>query len=136
MAKVGLAVKTQKNYKHYLNKFILWLQKENNKTTLLPHEFTTDDIQSYKLYLNRFRNKKGQPLKKVTQNYYLIALRALLGYFVAKDIESLYANKISLPRAVIGEKTIKFLEDMESEDLVITGRKITKEQLKDKNIRK
>ncbi|MFX0102304.1 MAG: hypothetical protein ACFFCS_22255 [Candidatus Hodarchaeota archaeon] len=34
------------------------------------------------------------------------------------------------------EKSIKLLEDMESEDLVITGRKITKDQLKDKNIRK
>lgn len=34
------------------------------------------------------------------------------------------------------EKTIKFLEDIESEDLVITAQKITKDQLKNRKIRK
>jgi site-specific recombinase XerD len=48
-------------------------------------------------------------LSKGTQNYYLIALRALLGYFVAKDILSLPPDKIALAKADRGLKSIKFL---------------------------
>ena len=85
--KRGLSEKTHMNYKLFLNRFIKWLGKEN-KNILLPHELTVEDINSYKFYLSRFQGENGQPLKKVTQNYYLIGLRALLGYFTAKDIES------------------------------------------------
>jgi len=104
----GLSEKTQLNYKRYLQKFILWL-KNSKKDNLLPHELTADDIWAYRLYLSRFQGKNGQSLKKVTQNYYLIALRALLGYFVAKDIISIPPDKIALPKDAKGGKTIKFL---------------------------
>ncbi|MBI2042548.1 MAG: tyrosine-type recombinase/integrase [Candidatus Nealsonbacteria bacterium] len=104
----GLANRTQENYKHYLDKFILWINKTNSASKS-PHELTADDIWAYRLYLSRFRSPKGQPLTKLTQNYYLIALRALLGYFVAKDIVSLPPGKITLPRDARNEKTIKFL---------------------------
>jgi len=104
----GLSEKTQINYSRYLNKFVLWL-KGSNKATLLPHELTPDHIWAYRLYLSRFKNEKGHVLKKATQTYYLIALRAILSYFTAKDIESLPADKIGLPKADRGEKTVKFL---------------------------
>ena len=105
----GLSANTQKNYKIYLNIFILWLKKEN-KEHLLPHELVYDDILAYRLYLSQFRAKNGSPLKLATQSYYLIALRALLSCFKAKDIESLPPEKIGLPRANKGEKTVKFLD--------------------------
>jgi site-specific recombinase XerD len=104
----GLADKTQLNYKRFLDKFVLWL-KTANKESMKPSELTADDIWSYRLYLSRFQGQNGRPLKKVTQNYYLIALRAFLGYFVAKDIVSLPPGKISLPKDARAEKTIKFL---------------------------
>ena len=104
----GLANRTQEDYQHYLKKFILWL-KNNKKEGLLPHELTPDDIWAYRLYLSRYTNEKGHSLKKITQNYYLIALRALLGYFTAKDIVSLPADKITLPKDARTEKTVKFL---------------------------
>lgn len=104
----GLSEKTQLNYSRYLQKFILWL-KNAKKDNLLPHELTADDIWAYRLYLSRFQGKNGQPLKKVTQNYYLIALRAVLGYFIAKDIISIPPDKIALPKDAKGGKTIKFL---------------------------
>jgi len=114
----GLADKTQENYQHYLQKFISWL-KNTKKETLLPHELMAEDIWAYRLYLSRYTDKKGRPLKKVTQNYYLIALRALLGYFTTKDVISLPADKIALPKAAKAEKTVKFLNLDQVEKLLL-----------------
>ncbi|MDO8497055.1 MAG: tyrosine-type recombinase/integrase, partial [bacterium] len=41
--------------------------------------------------------------------YYLIALRSLLSYFLAKDITSLPPDKVTLPKDANKEKTVKFL---------------------------
>jgi site-specific recombinase XerD len=104
----GLSSKTQENYKRFLNRFLFWL-KSANLEGLLPHQLTPDHIWDYRVFLSRqFTTQKGSPLKKTTQNYYLIALRALLGYFVAKDIVSLPPDKVALPRPD-KEKTVKFL---------------------------
>jgi site-specific recombinase XerD len=104
----GLSSKTQENYKRFLDRFLFWL-KSSNLEALLPHQLTPEHIWDYRVFLSRqFTTNKGQPLKKNTQNYYLIALRALLGYFLAKDIVSLPPDKITLPRAD-KERTVKFL---------------------------
>lgn len=130
----GLADKTQENYQRYLQKFVEWLKK-TKKEGLLPHELTTDDIWTYRLYLSRYnRGKKGHYLKKVTQNYYLIALRALLGYFTAKDIVSLPADKIILPKAGLAEKTVKFLNLEQIEKLLLAADTNTKNGLRDRAI--
>ncbi len=114
----GLADRTQKNYQQYLKKFVSWL-KMTKKEALLPHELTAEDIWAYRLYLSRYTDKKGRSLKKVTQNYYLIALRALLGYFTAKDIVSLPSDKITLPKDARAEKTVKFLNLEQIEKLLL-----------------
>lgn len=105
----GLSDNTQKNYQRYLTKFVSWLKK-TEKEALLPHQLTNEDIWAYRLYLSRYTDEKGHSLKKVTQNYYLIALRVFLSYFVARDIDSLPAGKIALPKDAKGEKTVKFLD--------------------------
>ncbi|MBI2626253.1 MAG: tyrosine-type recombinase/integrase [Candidatus Nealsonbacteria bacterium] len=104
----GLSDKTQENYKRYLDKFVYWL-KAAKKTGIKPSELSPEDIWAYRLYLSRSQAKKGAPLKKSTQNYYLIALRAILGYFIAKDIESMPPDKIALPKDARTQKTVKFL---------------------------
>jgi site-specific recombinase XerD len=104
----GLSDKTQENYERYLNKLVFWLKKVK-KESLLPHQLTNDDIWKYRLFLSRFNTNKGKPLQKITQNYYLIAFRVFLSYFTAKDILSLPADKIKLPKGAKKEKTIKFL---------------------------
>jgi len=113
----GLSNKTQQNYQHYLQKFISWLKKAK-KEGLFPHQLTNEDIWAYRLYLSRYTDEKGRPLKKVTQNYYLIALRAFLSYFTAKDIESPPADKIALPKDAKGEKNVKFLNLEQIEKLL------------------
>lgn len=105
----GLRTNTQHNYEQYLNKFIGWL-KSKGLEGILPHQLTSDNIWAYRLYLSRTPSPAtGKLLSKGTQNYYLIALRAFLGYFVAKDIVSLPPDKIALPKADKSQKTVKFL---------------------------
>ena len=103
----GLSSKTQENYSHYLNKLKEWL-KTQNKNSLRPHDLSSQDVWDYRLFLSRYQNK-AKGLSRLTQNYYLIALRALLGYFVAKDIVCLPPDKVTLPKDAEKEKTIKFL---------------------------
>jgi len=131
--KEGLSEKTQENYRRYLNKFISWLKKEN-KNNLLPHELATVDIESYRLYLSSHKDEKGHSLKKISQNYYLIALRALLGYFIVKDIVSLLLAKIGLTRGFKREKTADFLNSGQIEALLLAPDLKTQKGLRDKAI--
>ena len=104
----GLSSKTQENYRRFLEKFLVWL-KNNNLNSILPHQLTPEHIWDYRVHLSRHSpTRNNKPLRKTTQNYYLIALRAFLGYFVAKDIVSLPPDKITLSRPD-KEKTVKFL---------------------------
>lgn len=129
----GLSDNTQKNYQRYLNKFVGWLKK-TDKTELSPHQLSKEDIWAYRLYLSRSRNEKGRSLKKVTQNYYLIALRAILGYFVQKDIESLPPDKIALPKDAQSGKIVKFLNLDQIEKLLLTPNVKTSAGLRDRAI--
>jgi len=105
----GLRKNTQENYKNYLEKFFHWLDESKN-SSLLPHQLTSDHIWAYRLHLSRTPSPAtGKLLSKGTQNYYLIALRAFLGYFVQKDILSLPPDKIALSKPDRGSKSIKFL---------------------------
>lgn len=115
----GLSDNTQQNYQRYLNKFTFWLKK-NKKENIRPHELLPDDIWKYRLFLSRNIDiKTGKSLKKSTQNYYLIALRAILSYFSARDIVSLPSDKIKLPKDAKKEKSVKFLNLEQIEKLLL-----------------
>ena len=129
----GLADKAQENYKRYLDKFVLWL-KTTRKEGLKPQELTSEHIWAYRLYLSRFQGQNGHSLKKVTQNYYLIALRAFLGYFVAKDVVSVPPDKIALPKDARAEKTVKFLNLDQVEKLLMAPKTTEKDGLRDRAI--
>lgn len=131
----GLSENTLKNYKRYLNRFLEWLKKEDKKD-LRPHQLTPDHIWDYRLFLSRLYKSKqtGKPLKKVTQNYYLIALRALLKYFSDKDISSLPAEKVKLPKDARKKKKVKFLDLKQIEKLLLAPDTKTKMGLRDRAI--
>lgn len=131
--KEGLSEKTQENYTRYLNKFISWLKKEN-KNNLLPHEFTTAGIESYRLYLASYNEEKNHSLKKISQNYYLIALRALLSYFTAKGIESLPMTKIRLLGGIKTERSPNYLNSRQIKALLDAPTKNNPSGLRDKAI--
>lgn len=105
----GLSSNTQRNYDQYLKLFVAWLKKEKNDT-LLPHQLTAEHIWDYRLFLARgHKTQIGENLSKKSQNYYLIALRALLSYLAERDIESLPSSKIKLAKQKADE-TISFLD--------------------------
>jgi len=105
----GLSNNTQKNYRQYLLLFTGWLKKTDN-AKLKPHELIAKHIWDYRLYLAReYKAPSGEYLGKKSQNYYLIALRALLNYFAEQDIESLPSSKVKLAKQKT-EETISFLE--------------------------
>ena len=114
----GLSQKSQETYNRFLDKFIFWLRK-NNLEKLLPHQLTEDHIRKYRFFLSQSFNKNTkEPIKRSTQNYYLIALRNLLNYFADHDILSLPAEKIKLIKQK--ERMIKFLNLEQIEKLLNT----------------
>jgi len=104
----GLSAKTQENYSRFLAKFFKWLE-DNNLSKMSPAELTADHIWKYRVFLSRHVDpNKKTTLKKSTQNYYLIALRSLLEFFVEKDIECLPPSKIKLAKDK-SDREVKFL---------------------------
>jgi len=129
----GLSNNTQRNYNQYLSLFSGWLKKINEEN-LLPHELTSDHIWDYRLYLARsYKTPSGEYLGKKSQNYYLIALRALMNFLADRDIESLPSSKIKLSKQKSNE-TISFLDIQDIEKILkIPDTKITTE-LRDRTI--
>ena len=114
----GLSSKTQENYSRFLNKFFLWLA-ENKLDKIRPEKLTDNHLLKYRVFLSRHvdsRTKKT--LKKSTQNYYLIALRSYLEYFIERDIPCLPPDKIKLARDK-SVKEVKFLSLDQIEKLLL-----------------
>ncbi|QJU08924.1 hypothetical protein FBF27_00565 [Candidatus Saccharibacteria bacterium oral taxon 488] len=98
----GRSPRTIENYKLYLERFIDFAGDIN------VAKITSETIRKYRLWLNRYKNSNtGEELLLITQNYHLIALRGLLTYLSQRDISSLAADKITLPKTV--RKQVTFL---------------------------
>lgn len=129
----GLASKSQENYARFLNRFLSWLA-ESGLDRLKPHELTPQHVWDYKMYLSRRSSAKtGAPLKRSTQNYYLIALRLLLSYFAERDIVSLPVEKVKLGRDK-HERQVRFLSVSELEKLFAAPDALLPQGLRDKAI--
>lgn len=94
--------KTIENYRFYLSRFVDWY---GNKS---PQGITLETVRKYRLWLNRLVDVHGEPLKKNTQNYHLIALRSFLKYLSKIDVKSLAPEKIELMK--MPDRDITFLE--------------------------
>lgn len=87
----GRSVKTVENYDRYLTRFLAQTKAAS------PAALTEALVREFRLWLNRQPGVSGD-MKKKTQNYYLIALRAFLKYLRKLDIESLSPEKIELAK--------------------------------------
>ncbi len=97
----GRSAKTAENYKLYLERFV-----EFTDDTLVA-KISTETVRKYRLWLNRYENEHGDGLSTITQSYHLIALRGFLKYLSDRNIESLSADKIKLPK--VSRKQVTFL---------------------------
>jgi site-specific recombinase XerD len=86
-------------YKHYLSRFIAWL--EENALPLSPSSINMETVRRFRIYLASFRARNGRQLNKNTQTYHIVALRSFLRYIgVKRDIPVLNPEKIDLPRTM------------------------------------
>ena len=105
---------TIRDYRHYLKVFAEWFAAS------LPNKTISDlDLQivrKYRVYLANRVDAKGLTLKRVTQNYYVIALRSFLRFLIKNDHKTLEPSKIDLPKTE--SRSLKFLEKEQIDRLV------------------
>jgi site-specific recombinase XerD len=102
----GRSSRTIRNYDFYLRRFAAWAKNPS------PSAIDDNMIRRYRLWLNReVSGRFEENIKKNTQNYHLIALRAFLKYLSRRDIRSLAAEKIELAKAPT--RIVAFLEEDE-----------------------
>jgi len=111
----GCSPLTIRQYRHYLKRFHNWLTA--NYPTTKPEDINLEIIRRYRLYLAHLRARDGVPLKRVTQSYHVVALRAFLRYLlVQRDIPTLSPDKIELPKQ--SSRSIAFLNPEQVERLL------------------
>lgn len=122
----GRAVKTVENYDHYLTRFL----KQMNITEL--SDITEEKVREFRLWLNRQQGTAGASMKRRTQNYYLIALRAFLKYLRKRGVESLSPERIEL--AKLPERHIDLISGQELDRLLKAADGSDEKSLRDKAI--
>jgi len=143
---------TIRNYRHYLHRFWAFLAGQNHfpasqiealnpqveKAVMLSLDSVShkaidkESIHEFRLFLSRYADEHGITLKRVTQNYHLIAIRSFLKFLLKKDIMVLPPEKIDLSKAE--SRSIKFLERDQIESLLARPELSKKEGLRDKAI--
>lgn len=119
--------KTIRNYDHYLRRF------QQFTGDIDPKNIDMGLIRKYRLYLSRFVDPDNQkPLKRVTQNYFMIAVRAFLRYLARIDISSLSPEKVELGGQ--DPSPLKILEKESLEKLLDSPDVTTEDGLRDKAI--
>jgi len=126
----GRSVKTIENYDHYLTTFFTYAKIQ------LPCEITELLVREFRLWLNRQPGSKVgnrvEPMKRRTQNYYLIALRAFLKFLRKRDIESLSPERIEL--AKVPERSLDLISPTELDRLMRAPDLTTSVGLRDRAI--
>jgi site-specific recombinase XerD len=126
----GRSLKTVENYDRYLTRFLAYSKNDD------PQKLTEGMVREYRLWLNRQPGTKvgreTETLKRKTQNYYLIALRAFLKYLRKKGIESLNPERIEL--AKVPERSLDLISSAELNRLIEAPDTSTIQGLRDRAI--
>ena len=104
----GRSLKTIENYRLYLERFIEF------SGDITVDKITSEQIRRFRLWLNRHINDNNQSLSLITQSYHLIALRGFLTYLSRRDIRSLSADKIILPKTARKQVTFLHYDEVSS----------------------
>lgn len=101
------SIKTRENYRRYLESFVKSGKIKSEK------DITENSVRDFRLRLARSETAKGENLKKITQSYYVIALRNFLKYLIKRDFGVLSPDKIELPKIPSRQIDIPEYEDLE-----------------------
>jgi integrase/recombinase XerD len=121
----GRAVKTIENYDHYLSRFF---EYSGVKDTA---DITEEKVREFRLWLNRQEGVDGS-MKRRTQNYYLIALRAFLKFLRKRDLPGISPERIEL--AKLPERHLDLMSATELERLLKAAEGTSERELRDKAI--
>lgn len=106
----GRAVKTIENYDRYLTRYVA--QMGINEVS----DITEKSVREFRIWLNRQSGTGADSMKRRTQNYYMIALRAFLKFLRKRDIEAISPEKIEL--AKLAERQLDLITSAELERLL------------------
>lgn len=106
----GRSQRTAENYHLYLERLIEFAGD------IEVDKITSELVRKYRLWLNRYKNENDVELSLTTQSYHLIALRNFLKYCAKRDISTLAADKVELPRTK--RRQVSFLTTEETERLI------------------
>ena len=106
----GRSIKTVENYDHYLSRFL-----EFSKASDVA-DVSEEKLREFRLWLNRQPGTNGNMMKRKTQNYYLIALRAFLKFLAKRGIKALPPEHIEL--AKVPERSLDLITATELERLM------------------
>jgi len=93
--------KTSENYAHYIKEFLKFSKISS------PKDITEPVVREFRLALAR------REMKRITQSYYVIALRNFLKYLSKRDIKALAPEKIELPKTPAREIEVLEYGDLE-----------------------
>ena len=113
---------TIRDYRHYLEIFNNWFLEVCSGKNIADLDLQT--VRKYRVFLANRADAKGLTLKRVTQNYYVIALRSFLRFLIKNDHKTLEPSKIDLPKTE--SRSLKFLE-REQIDRLVTSIDTSKE---------
>jgi len=126
----GRSVKTIENYDRYLARFFDFAKIKK------PSDITEDKVREFRLWLNRQpgtkQGRRVEPMKRRTQNYYLIALRAFLKFLRKRGVESLSPERIEL--AKVPERSLDLITPQELDRLLKAPDTSTLSGLRDRAI--
>lgn len=102
----GYSNLTIREYQHFLIFFKDWLDEQYPGISI--ENVTLDIVNKYRIYLAKYRTKSGKLLQRITQSYYIIALRSFLRYLLVQcDINVLSPDKIELSKQA--QRSVNFL---------------------------
>lgn len=122
----GRSVKTVENYDRYLTRFLTQMKIKSAK------DITEENIREFRMWLNRQPGTGKDSMKRRTQNYYLIALRAFLKFLRKRGIESTSPERIEL--AKLPERHLDLISSAELERLMKAADGTDEKALRDKAI--
>ena len=127
----NLSPLTIRDYRHYLENFVTW--SNFHSPISKPQDLTVELVRKYRVNLAHYNSPNGNlPLKKVTQNYYVIALRSFLKYLIRKDLPVISPDKIELPK--VESRSLKFLDRDQVDRLLAQPNMSTDQGIRDKAI--
>lgn len=118
---------TIRNYDHYLKRFLEFAGDID------PEDIDLNLVGKYRLHLSRWIDPKTEKsLKRITQNYFMIALRAFLRYLAGRKVSTITAEEVELKKT--DPRSLKVLDDIYVKSLLTAPVTTKKDGMRDRAI--